>query len=96
MGIRSKAIGATTATLIATAGLTGADLATPAQPAEAASCAYSNLTTTKIKNASCKAGAYAYKSGKTWHQSGAWASNGTFSYNWTAVCYVTPGMIGVI
>lgn len=67
-----------------------------AQPAAAAGCTYSNLTSTRVLNKSCTSGAYAYKSGSTWYQNGSWAGKGTYSYNWSAVCFANPGMIGIV
>lgn len=65
-----------------------------ASPAQAATCGYSNLTSTSVKNVSCTSGAYAAWNGSQWKQAGDWAGKGKYSYNWTAICYSKPGMIG--
>ncbi|WP_043598655.1 hypothetical protein [Cellulomonas flavigena] len=70
--------------------------AVQAQPAEAAGCTYSNLTSTRVYNKTCALGAYAYRSGNTWYQAGDWVGTGKYSYNWSTVCYQYPGMLGIV
>ncbi|WP_431836994.1 hypothetical protein [Cellulomonas sp. Y8] len=67
-----------------------------AQPAAAAGCTYSNLSSTRVLNKTCSLGAYAYRSGTTWVQNGSWAGKGAYSYNWSATCFANPGMIGIV
>ncbi len=68
-----------------------------AQPAAAAGCTYSNLSSTRVYNKSCGGGgAYAYKSGSTWYRNGDWVAKGYYSYNWSRVCFANPGMLGIV
>ncbi|MCL2090576.1 MAG: hypothetical protein FWH11_05045 [Micrococcales bacterium] len=68
-----------------------------AQPAAAAGCTYANLSSTKVQNKTCTYGAYAYKgSNNTWYQNGNWVTKSKYSYNWSALCFVNPGMLGIV
>ncbi|MDR0488258.1 MAG: hypothetical protein LBG99_02460 [Propionibacteriaceae bacterium] len=77
-------------------GLVAASEAT-APEAQAATCYYSNLSTSRVLNVNCTAGgAYGYKNSanaSTGYRVGAWVSPGYYSYNPNPVCYAYPTMV---
>lgn len=84
-----------TAMLVAS-GFVGVSTVIDAQPAQAAGCTYSNLSSTKVKNVNCSLGAYGWKktaNATTGTRVGAWVAAGKYSYNPDAVCYVYPTMV---
>ena len=82
-------LGASTLSAVSFAGVA-------AQPAQAAGCSYSNLTSTSVKNVNCASGAYGYKksaNATTGTRVGAWVSAGKYSYNPDAFCYAYATMV---
>jgi hypothetical protein len=85
------------AATLATAGLFAAEatVAPTAEPAQALTCYYRNLTSTKVYNVDCPYGAYAYKTkaSASWTRNGDWVRYGKWSYNWSAICWNYATMI---
>lgn len=81
---------------LAVTGVTAADSALSAAPAEAAGCSYSNIDSVKVWNIDCYRGAYGYKASATattGTRTGNWVAKQNWSYNGTPVCYQYPTMI---
>ena len=81
---------------LASVGVAGLSAVADAQPAEAAGCSYSNLTSKSVKNVNCTLGAYGVKASANatvGTRIGAWVSPGKLSYNPTAACYQYPTMV---
>lgn len=84
------------ASALATAGFMGVSTMVGAQPAQAATCYYSNLTSSSVKNVDCAWGAYGVKSSASSTSAtriGSWVSAGRYSYNPNYVCYAYPTMV---
>lgn len=67
-----------------------------ATSASAATCYYTGLTSTRVKNVDCGLGAYGYKasaSATSATRVGAWVGPGKYSYNPNAICYAYATMV---
>lgn len=59
----------------------------------AGTCNTSNLSSTRVKNETCKAAAYAYKQNGKWNQAGDWVGKKKWSSNWYDTCFVHYGVL---